>query len=180
MYRHTFNDSQTCTQRRLRLSSSCRYTIPYHGACERRNSSTLLGPCQFYRESMILRVATWHKSRYIEGLRRASWFVLLCEFGEVTKRLNNNLIIKTCFEARPVDRATDVSKQHHPPLELGSCTGLPSPSAGKVCEARNAVSILAHVAQSCCTQGARMPKSRSSACMWSARRERCVASSLNV
>ena len=33
------------------------------------------------------------------------------------------------------------------------------------------LSILAHVAQSCCMQAARMPKSRSSTCMWSARRE---------
>ena len=42
--------------------------------------------------------------------------------------------------------------------------------------------ILAHVAQSCCTQAARMLKSRSSTCMWSARRESgtFVASSLNV
>ena len=31
--------------------------------------------------------------------------------------------------------------------------------------------ILAHVAQSCCTQAARMLKSRSSTCMWSARCE---------
>ena len=30
------------------------------------------------------------------------------------------------------------------------------------------LSILAHVAQWCCTQSARMPKSRSSTCMWSA------------
>ena len=33
------------------------------------------------------------------------------------------------------------------------------------------LSILAHVAQSCCTQAARMPKSRSSTCMLSARCE---------
>ena len=47
------------------------------------------------------------------------------------------------------------------------------------CVARNrdwaavtaSLSILAHVAQSCCMQAARMPKSRSSTCMWSARRE---------
>ena len=59
------------------------------------------------------------------------------------------------------------------------------------CVARNrdwaavtaSLSILAHVAQSCCMQAARMPKSRSSthACgVHGVNRERCVASSLHV